>query len=88
MGESLSYVRLLVLKGGYEPALMRRSDVYGSTEIVMQKSSAEGVKRIISCIIQNTEVCGVILNTAYDMQDNILIDYSHDDLLLLRSCTN
>ncbi len=85
-GETLSFVRLLVLKDGYKPAVLRRRDVYSGGPTIMLLRTAYGESKNVISYIKNYKKHQSDLQTMFDVRKDIIVEYADDDMLLLKSC--
>ena len=84
-GESLSYIRLLVLKSGYKPKILRRSDVYIDKPLILTETGNHEAGRIIS-YLKAYKAHQVFLRSLFGIQEDIIVQYTDDEILYLDLC--
>ncbi len=85
-GDSLSFVRLLVLKNRYKPVVLRLRDIYSGGPIIMLQKTTYGKSKSVISYINNYKTHQSDLQALFELREDIVVEYSVDDMLLLKSC--
>ncbi len=84
-GDSISFVRLLVLKSGYKPVVLRRADVYHGFAIVLEEAASDEPGTDVSHF-KDYKAHQSDLQALFDIKEEIVVDYTVEDMRFLESC--
>ncbi len=84
-GDTISFVRLLVLKGGYKPVVLRQADVYHGFAIVLEEAASDEPGIDVSHF-KDYRTHQSDLQALFEVKEEIVVDYTVEDMRFLESC--
>jgi hypothetical protein len=84
-GESLTFDRVLALKYGYKPLLLRREDIFSIDPVIMQQSMTDEIEKVFLYLNSQREYQAE-LRLLFHVREDVVVLYSEDELGSLNLC--